>query len=54
MSKKNNLFQGENKVFWFIRKQTKTNQKQTKTPKRTTKEGLWPSEVALQGTSPDP
>ena len=38
----------------FSLKQTKTNQKQTKTPKRTTKEGLWPSEVALRVTSPDP
>ena len=49
------LFQGENnKVFWFIPTQTKIKQKQTKTPERTTKEGLWPSEVAQRATSPDP
>ena len=50
MSKKNNLFQTENNFFASF----ENKQKQTITPKRTTKEGLWPSEVALQGTSPDP
>ena len=36
--------------FWKNQKQTKNKPK----PKKTNKEGLWPSEVALRVTSPDP
>ena len=46
-------FSGWEQGFWFQNK-PKTNQKQTKTNKRTKKEGLWPREVALRVTSPDP
>ena len=48
---------GGKQGFFLVHSKTnkKTTQKQTKTPpKRTTKEGLWPSEVALRVTSPDP
>ena len=43
-------FLGEKQV--FLLKAKKANKQKTKT--KTNKEGLWPSEVALWATSPDP
>ena len=51
------FFLGENRVF-LLKQRKEMNQKKKKTKrkqtKKTNKEGLGPSEVALRATSPDP